>query len=196
MPFSWSRFSVRAPMPGRSRSVSWRSASAECPEAAHQAVGLFHIAGHLGQIPVRRQAHRAAQHGPDLFFDRGLHRCPSSIAASSGRSRPISRQAISSIDKHRRHRQAALDSFHNAMVIVDIKLVARLHQHHLRDTCAWRRPPSFPSSRRTPWPRSWRQCHGGVRHHGAPRPPAYRAAPAAPPAPPKQSRSSGRRTAS
>ena len=68
MPFSLSRFSVRAPMPGRSRRVSWRERFGQNVEGeGHQAVGLFHVAGDFGEIAVGGETDGAAQHGADAL---------------------------------------------------------------------------------------------------------------------------------
>ena len=65
----------------------------------HQAIGLFHVAGNFGEIAIGGEAHGAAQHRPTRSRIAALTRMPRSMAASSGRSRPISRQAISSMEQ-------------------------------------------------------------------------------------------------
>ncbi len=70
MPLALRRFSVWAPMPGRSRRVSWREGFGEDVEGeGDEAVGLFHVAGDFGEIAVGGEADGAAQHGSDALAD-------------------------------------------------------------------------------------------------------------------------------
>ena len=197
MPFSFSRFSVRAPMPGRSRSVSCLQRFGQnVQRQRHQAVGLLHVAGHLGQVAVGGQAHRAAQHRSDPLPDARLH-----LAAQlhGGQQRPFAAHQPAGHLVDGAARRSPAGSFPRPPRCGDgIRCKARggLPPARCPGTSVWRRPPWFRSSRRRPWPRNWRQCRRLCRPSWAPRPPAGRAAPAAPPAPPKQSRSSDRRRAS
>ena len=131
MPLSFSRFSVRAPMPGRSRSVSCRSASGKnVQRQRHQAVGLFHVAGHLGQVAVGGQTHRAAHHRADPLPDARLH-LPAQLHRRQQRPLAAHQPAGHLVDReHRGHRQAALHGLDNAVMVLDVKLVARLDQHN------------------------------------------------------------------
>ena len=97
----------------------------------HQPIRLFHVTGHLGQVPIRRQPHRTAQHRSHALADPRLHP-PAQLHRRQQASFASHQPAGHLVDReHRRHRQARFHGLHNAAVVVDINLVPRLHQHQV-----------------------------------------------------------------
>ena len=94
-----------------------------------QAVGLLHVAGHFSQIAVGGQSDRTAHHGADALQDAPLH-LASQFHGRHQRPLPAHQPAGHLVHRHhRRHRQAALHGLDDAVMILDIQLVARLDQH-------------------------------------------------------------------
>ena len=94
-----------------------------------KAVGLFHVAGDLGQVAVGGEANRTAHHGADSFDDAGLH-----FAAQfhGGKQRAFAAHQAAGhfVDgEHGRYGQAAFDGLHDAAVVIDIEFVARFDEH-------------------------------------------------------------------
>ena len=129
MPFSFSRFSVRAPMPGRSRRVSWLQRLGQNVERErHQAVGLFHVAGDFGEVAIGGQADGTAQHGADPLADARLD-----LAAQlhGGQQRPFAAHEAAGhfVDgENGGDGQAAFDGFDDAVMVFGVDLVAALDE--------------------------------------------------------------------
>ena len=84
MPLALRRISVRAPMPGRSRSSRWAMALGKLlREEADEAVGLLHVAGDLGEVAVGGHADGAAEGLADVVLD-GLLDVEGDLAGGGG----------------------------------------------------------------------------------------------------------------
>jgi hypothetical protein len=93
-----------------------------------QAVGLFHVTGYLGQIAVCGQTHRTAHHGAYALADARLD-----LAAQFERRKQRTLAAHETTGhlvngEHGGDGETALDRFDDAVVVVDVDLVARLDQ--------------------------------------------------------------------
>ena len=94
----------------------------------HQAVGLFELAGKLGEKAVRREADRGADMGPDVGFERGFDL--KGLGARDFRRLPVGRQAA----KHLVDREHGIDvnnfvnDLSDLVVRFDVAPVVALHE--------------------------------------------------------------------
>ena len=97
-----------------------------------EAVGLFHVAGDLGQVTVGGQADRTAEHGPDLVKDAGLDLAPKLHGCQQG-TLAAHQAAGHFVDgEDGRDGQAAFDGLNNAAMVVHVDFVAGLDQDDFR----------------------------------------------------------------
>ncbi len=96
-----------------------------------EAVGLFHIAGDLGEVAIGGEADGAAQHGTDLVADGRLdskaevqRRPQGPLAAHEAAGHLVDGEDGSD-------GEAAFDGFDDAVVVVDVDLVAGLDEDDL-----------------------------------------------------------------
>ncbi len=192
MPAACSRFSMRGPIPGRSRGVRVSSAASRMSGVSATSPSGFSIS--LATLDRYRFGARPTE-------QRKVEPTVSRIFAFT-RSRQIERRqqrllaahqpAGHLVDRHhRRHRHHRLHCFDDAVVILDIELVARLDQRNART-----QPPGLAHLRarlhaEVPLPHSWRRCSMWCPPPPAPPPPAARAGWAPAPAPPRRNTSSG-----
>ena len=95
----------------------------------HQAVRFFHIGGHLGQVPVGRQANRAAKRRSGLAANRGFD-LARQLERRQQRLLPAQKPASHLVDGHdRSDGKARFDRFHYPMVVVHVQLMPGLYQH-------------------------------------------------------------------
>ena len=124
----------------RARADAGQIAEREPPESfrqnvkreRHQAVGLFHIAGHFGEIAIGGQAYGAAQHLADALADSGLY-AEAEVDCVQQRALAAHQAAGHLVDgADGRDRHAAFDGLHDAVMEFGVELVAAFDQHDLR----------------------------------------------------------------
>jgi hypothetical protein len=95
----------------------------------HQAVRLFHIGRHFGQVAVGREANRTAKRGAGLAPDRGFD-LARQFERGQQRLFPAQKAAGHLVNGHDRgHGEAGLNSLNYPMVVVHIEFMPGLHQH-------------------------------------------------------------------
>jgi hypothetical protein len=99
---------------------------------SHQAVGLFHVAGNLGQKAIGGQTDGTAHHGADRFQDARFHAL---AQLKRGQQRPLTAHQpaghlVDGADGGDRY--AALHCLHNAVVILHVEFVPCLDEDDLR----------------------------------------------------------------